>query len=328
MPLRPAWRATPHGEADVNFRYLETFYWINRLGSFASAADKLHMTQSAMSARIKELEQSLGVSLFDRKVNGVALTVAGRTLLPLAEEALAISDSIRTRVGSKTRLSGLVRIGVGEIIAMSWLPELLARMSSAYPAIEAELVVDLTVKLNQMVVEGKLDIALGVDAGPPTLTGQSLGSTPIRWMAAPSRGLGNCTDVRQLSREPVFTLSRESHMHAHILNWFSDHDLRPKVIHGCNSVNTVIGLVRGGCGVAPLPVVLVEKELAEGRLEILKFSPPVEHYEFFVVRERQMMDPTILVIGQLAVETSTFERDRKYAALDEASSASSASPAA
>ncbi|MFM0505886.1 LysR family transcriptional regulator [Paraburkholderia caffeinilytica] len=299
----------------MNFRYLETFHWINRLGSFASAADKLHMTQSAMSARIKELEQSLGVSLFDRKVGGVALTVAGRTLVPLAEEALAISESIRTRVGSKTQLSGLVRIGVGEIIAMSWLPEMLARMSSAYPAIEAELVVDLTVKLNQMVADGKLDIALGVDPGPPTLIEQSLGNAAIRWMASPSRGLRHCTDVRQLSKQPVFTLSRESHMHGHILSWFAAHDLRPKLIHGCNSVNTVIGLVRGGCGVAPLPVILVEKEIASGQLEILEFAPPVDHYEFFVVRERSMIDPTILVMVQLAVETSTFERSQKWGAL-------------
>jgi DNA-binding transcriptional LysR family regulator len=290
----------------MNFRFLEAFHWITRLGSFAAAAEKLHTTQSAVSARIKELEESLGVTLFNRVHGGIALTTAGRALVPLAEEALAISATIKSAIGSKTKLSGMLRIGVGEIVALTWFPTMLTRLSSTYPAIEVELVIDLTVNLNRMLIDGQLDTAFVVDASSPHVIGQSVGRTPIRWMASPAVGLRGDADADQLAKQPIITLSRDSHLHGQILNWFDRRGLRPKLIHGCNSVTAMISLTRTGCGIGVLPVALVEGELNRKELAILDLAPPVDHYEFFVVRDRRVTDPTILLISELALETTTF----------------------
>jgi DNA-binding transcriptional LysR family regulator len=68
----------------------------------------------------------------------------------------------------------------------------------------------------------------------------------------------------------------------------------------------MISLTRTGCGIGVLPVALVEGELSRNELAILDLAPPVDHYEFFVVRDRRVTDPTILLISELALETTTF----------------------
>lgn len=293
----------------MNFRYLQAFHWIVRLGSFAAAAERLNTTQSTISTRIRSLEQALDVELFDRTHRTVRLTAAGKTLAPLAEEALALGAVIHTSVGTKESISGLVKIGVGEIVAMSWFPTLLGRLASLYPAIEAELIVDLTVNLNRMLAGGQIDLAFVVSANSPGVVSQSLGRTPMRWMAHPSLNLkSNGLTAQSISSRAIFTLSRESHLHGHVLNWFAKHKLRPSVIHGCNSISTMIEMTSKAHGVAVLPTELVRGEVERGELQLLKLEPPVDHYEFFVSRDRHAKDPTVLAIEELAMEVSSFER--------------------
>src|ERR1044072_9909296 len=93
---------------------------------------------------------------------------------------------IKTSVGQKAAISGLVKIGVGEIVAMSWFPSLLARLNDIYPAVEVELVVDLTVNLNRMLAAGQIDIAFVVAPASTRLTSHRLGATPMRWIANPA----------------------------------------------------------------------------------------------------------------------------------------------
>jgi DNA-binding MarR family transcriptional regulator len=108
----------------MNFRQLESFLTIAELGSFAAAADRLCVTQSTISARIQELEQILGVELFDRSQRTARLTLKGRELIGYAEQIVDLASEIRRRVGSKDALAGVVRVGVAELVAISWLPNL------------------------------------------------------------------------------------------------------------------------------------------------------------------------------------------------------------
>jgi hypothetical protein len=68
----------------------------------------------------------------------------------------------------------------------------------------------------------------------------------------------------------------------------------------------MISLTRTGCGIGILPLALVGGELSRNELEIVDVAPPVDHYEFFVVRDRRVTDPTFPVITELALETTTF----------------------
>jgi DNA-binding transcriptional LysR family regulator len=294
----------------VNFRHLQAFHWIVRLGSFAAAAQRLNMTQSTISARIRELEQTLNVEVFDRSHRTVRVTPAGQTLIPLAEEALALGAIIYTTVGTRDAIAGLVKIGVGEIVAMTWFSSLLGELAKLYPEVEVEMIVDLTVNLDRMLLSGQIDLALMVAADSPNFIRQSVGRTPMRWMAHPSLKLQeNGPRPENIARHPIFTLSRKSHLHTHVLNWFALHKVRPSVIHGCNSISAMIAMTRKAQGVAVLPTELVQDELDRGELELLEIESAIDHYEFFVVRDRVATDPAILAIQALALEMSTFDRD-------------------
>src|SRR5258705_4571681 len=79
----------------MNFRQYEALYWIGRLGSFHAAARHLKTSQPAISARIRDLEQSLGVILFERTDRGVQLTLKGRDLLQYAAQLVSLASEIQ-----------------------------------------------------------------------------------------------------------------------------------------------------------------------------------------------------------------------------------------
>lgn len=294
----------------MNFRQLETFRWIAKLGNFAAAADRLNATQSTVSARILELERSLGVKLFDRSGRAARLTVQGRLLLPYAEQAYTLAAQIQSDVGRRDAISGLVRIGVGEIVALTWFPDALNRLSELYGSVEVELFVDLTVNLHKMLEAGLVDIIFVVsEHQSPAIISQSLGRTPMRWMASPTFGLGGRPlRAAELASYPIYSLSRDSHLHTHLTSWFLDNGVKPSRLHGCNSVTTMIALARSGTGIAVLPRVLTGEEIESNRLEILDAPTPMSHYEFFVVYEKKTVDPSVIAIAQVALETTNFER--------------------
>ena len=90
---------------NINLRQLRAFVSIGRLGSFTKAADALHATQPALSAQIRELEESLGVKLFDRSTRSVTLTQAGEDLLPVVDNVLGdLARSWRAHATSRAAI--------------------------------------------------------------------------------------------------------------------------------------------------------------------------------------------------------------------------------
>ena len=93
-----------------NLKQLETFYWAAKLGSFTAAAERLNYTQSTVSMRIHDLEQDLGVSLFDRSQRTARITSKGRDLLKHAEELLNLSAEVHERIAAPGTRRGIVRL--------------------------------------------------------------------------------------------------------------------------------------------------------------------------------------------------------------------------
>src|SRR3954466_7370864 len=144
----------------MNRKQLETFAAIVRLGSFAAAAARLNATQSTVSARIQELEQSLGVVLFDRTQRRAHLTAKGRELISYAQAAMNLFSEIEHQVGNPEALSGTVRVGVAEMVAISWLADFVSTLHKGFPNLKLEFDVNLTADLLSKLNDGELDIAL------------------------------------------------------------------------------------------------------------------------------------------------------------------------
>src|SRR6186997_647702 len=156
---QPAPLEDPVMTALLDVDQLRTFIAIAETGSFTRAADIVHKTQSAVSMQMKRLEERLDRAIFARDGRASKLTEDGDRLLDYARriiklnvEALAAFDD--------AELAGRVRLGVPDDYADRYLPEIMARFSRAYPAIELTVLCDETVNLLERIKGNDLDLAI------------------------------------------------------------------------------------------------------------------------------------------------------------------------
>ena len=114
---------------NITLRQLRAFIAVARSGSFTLAAESLFITQSALSGLIKELEQSLGVRLFDRSTRRIQLSDIGRGIYPLIDKILADLDGVLDEVANlKALKKGVVRVAAPQLMACTLLPEVIAAL--------------------------------------------------------------------------------------------------------------------------------------------------------------------------------------------------------
>ncbi|WP_149538229.1 LysR family transcriptional regulator [Siccirubricoccus phaeus] len=291
----------------MNFQQLETLVWLARLRNFHAVAGKLHTTQPSVSARLQRLEEDLGTRLVDRGPQGVALTAAGRECLIYAERILAWQGRMRQCAGGEDRLRGRVSVGVSEIVACTWLPDLLHRLASRHPEVIIDTHVDLTPQLARGLEEGSFDVILAGSYRLATVhPTRSLGDTRLGWMAAPGAfAFREPATPAALQRMPLITWPEHSAIYSQISDWFAAGDVFPVPRHTSNSVVTLARLATAGLGVALLPLQVVQRELDEGKLVLVPTRPDFPNVEYRAVYvERQ--GSLGAMVAEVAAECSSF----------------------
>ncbi|HLI20729.1 MAG TPA: LysR substrate-binding domain-containing protein [Stellaceae bacterium] len=139
---------------------LRVFETVARLAAMNRAAHELNMVQSNVTARIRLLEQSLGMALFRRHSRGVSLTAAGERLLPYAGRAIQLLDEARQAVTDNGAPQGRLKLGALETTAMLRLPPVLAAYVAAFPAVDLALTTGTTAELVARVLDRGVDGAL------------------------------------------------------------------------------------------------------------------------------------------------------------------------
>ena len=150
----------------VNLKQLETFVWVADLGSFRLAAKQLNTTQPNVSARISALENSLGVVTMERDAGSVRLTAKGVELLSHARRVLDSVSNLIEAMDTTDLFDGVVRLGVTEMVANTWLNTFLKQFRSLYPNTSLELSVDLAANLERELHDYNIDLAF--QSGPFT----------------------------------------------------------------------------------------------------------------------------------------------------------------
>lgn len=116
------------------------FHTVTQQGSFARAAQILHLTPSAISHAVSSMEESCGFSLFVRGKGGVSLTRSGEALYPVIRQVLSADEALTQTVGElKGVQRGKVRIGAFNSVCVAWLPQLVAEYRVKYPGVEIEI---------------------------------------------------------------------------------------------------------------------------------------------------------------------------------------------
>ncbi len=238
----------------MNLRFVEAFVWVARLQSISRTAEKLFLTQSAVSSRIASLEEELGVPLIDRRDRVFRLTNAGSRFLEYAEHFLALQLDLKRELGTPEHLPLSLRVGGIESVLHTWLTPLLKSLKAHYPTIEFELNVEMTHVLNEQIRRGGLDLVFS--AAP--VDGTGIVSEPLTPMeiifVGPAEMAGMAElSIDFLSRLELMTFQRGSQPHLALLENLRKVGLGEKRVHNISSISALVKLVESGFGLATLP---------------------------------------------------------------------------
>ncbi|HWX57987.1 LysR family transcriptional regulator [Bradyrhizobium sp.] len=254
-----------------DFRSIETFLWVVKLGSFRGAAQRLNTTQPAISQRIAQLEREMGVKLLNRDHRAASPTSSGRQMMVYAEKLIGLRAQMIAEVGDIRAMRGALRLGVAETIVHTWLPRLIKSVNAAYPNLSLEIEVDITPNLSARLLAQEIELAFVV--GPLAGSGVRnlvLRDYPIGFLASPALGLGSAPlSLNELARFPIITFPRKTQPYEAVRALFNRPDLPPIRLHASASLATVIHMATEGLGIAVIPAAIVENELTNGRLQLL-----------------------------------------------------------
>jgi DNA-binding transcriptional LysR family regulator len=293
----------------MNFRQLEAFFWVVRLGGFGAAATHLNTSQPAISKRIRQLEEALGVKLFQGNTRNTRLTAPGRKLVDYAAQMVSLKTEIRRHVGRGDRVTGLVRLGASDIIALTWLPALVAKLKGIYPELSVELLVELTVNLRARLDRHELDVAFMFGPVPGShLIRKPIGELEMSWMASPKLALprGRVRPER-LACVPVVSHTQGSDHYNLLQGWFREAGATPPPFNGCSSLSTLIQLTVSGIGISVLPVEMMRGEVESGALSLVETDPPFPPHYFEAVYPANSFQPLAAEIVELALACASAD---------------------
>src|SRR5690349_15121797 len=227
----------------MTLKQIEAFYWAAKLGSFAIAAQRLHVTQSSLSKRIAELEESVGALLFERTNKKAQLSDAGERLLVHASQMLQLGEAMRAEAKAKSGLSGICRFGITELGSLTWLPGFIGLARRKHPALIFQPYVDLARILERLVTRGELDFAVVPGRSQDEeIASQKVADVECSWMASPARmAPGTMLTARQLELQPVITMTEGSGLTMAINQWALEHGINLQKTLASNSMMAIVG---------------------------------------------------------------------------------------
>lgn len=300
--------------ARISMTNLETLCHVARLGTFQAAADHLHTAQPTVSARMRELEARLGFPLFQKRGRNMDLTTQGRELVQRVEPLLSAIDDVILSLEDPAQATGLIRIGITEIVGYAWFPRFIEAARCLMPNVTYRVEVGHTFRAVERLREGKLDLLLlSAPIDPERFHTVSIGAVDMLWVGAPGLvgrdGAYSTEPWADLMRKhPVWSLSRESPLHPILMASIKAQDMRVR-IDICNNVHTMVRLIAGGTGIGLLTRSLVETSLADGSLVLLKDAPALPRLRFSAAWSVDQGQTLVRKLVELATQTTTFLTD-------------------
>lgn len=237
------------------FRY---FLAVSETASVAAAARMISIAQSAVTKSVQELEESLGVRLFERSSRGMVLTQEGHRFQASARKVItAVAEAGQLTHGRAETLTGNLTLGVTSLVAGYYLADLFARFQRSHPSVNISVVEDSPQFLEHLLINGEVDLAIMVSNAlgePQALVVEELTSSPNRvWLAA-SHPLAQRAELTLAECASHLQVVLEADRVESVLNavW-SRHGLHPQVLLRTSSLEAVRSLVGIGAGITVLP---------------------------------------------------------------------------
>ena len=286
------------------FKQLEAIFWIVETGGFAQAAQKLHTTQSAISKRVQELENLFGIPLFDRSQRSAHLTEKGEIMFVLAKKLLEQREIAIDQIGRPESFVRRLRLGITELTAMTWLPQLCGQIQNMFPNVIIEPSVESSVDLRNSLLEDKLDLIIAPDVfGDTRLSTTPVGKTQSSWMCKPGtfKRHGKKVAVSELASHPLLTQDNKSGTGLFYGEWFRKMGYAPKSLISCSNLLAMVGMTVAGLGISYLPRECLKGMIRSGLLEEIESTPPlpaVPYVAMYLWEKKSSLTPSIVMLAQ------------------------------
>lgn len=236
-------------------RQLSLFIALAEEAHFAKAAERMHISQSALSRSISAMEASLGVRLFERTSRRVTLSAAGRTYLSFATRILFEFDAARVAAQrAQFGFSGTVTLGYMDLAIVSFLPNLIAQFRKTHPEIEVQLRYGWSERQKEDLAAERIDVGFIVGSYPARETVSTVVAEQRLVAILPARHkLASRAEIsiQELSNEPFIqgTKTEWRSLNDAVIAFCSSYGFLPTVIQEAPTRDSIFGLVAAGLGV-------------------------------------------------------------------------------
>ena len=274
---------------------LKTFVAVAREGSITRASELLHLSQPAVSAHIKAIEDALGLALFERTPKGMSLTVDGQRLRAKAEQTIAAHQELMDEATrSKGRLTGKLRLGAGSNSNHEAIGRLLTVLSERFPDVEVALKHGTSVDILAGVRNGTLDAGFYNEGGDPDSDLATIEVSRFKtWVVGAPGQVATPLSWKSLAELPWIYPTSSACCGRTAESLFKAHQFRPKRIISVDREDVTRTLVAGGIGVGLLHADTAKQAQARGEVELLFESATVVRVLFAHLVSRAQ-DPLLL----------------------------------
>lgn len=291
-------------------RRLQVFHAVVKHGSFTRAAERLFMTQPAVTFQIKQLEEHFDTRLLERGHGKLGLTPAGEIVYAYAERILSLNDELESRVSELTdELAGTLNIGTSTTIAAYWLPYLLEGFKREYPRVVPRVMVGNSAYIEGKVADRELDLGLiEIVTENPTLERRTAGRDDLLVICQPGHplaaherlGAQTIAGYPFITREPGNAIRdlAESYFQA---AGFGPEDLT--IAAELGSLAAVKHLVREGVGFGIASRAAIQRDLSEKLLVAVPLDPSLYTPLEVIFPKDRFRSRLIVTFADFATET-------------------------
>ena len=273
----------------MEFKQLRTFVEVARAGGFTPAAHTLHISQSAVSKQVAQLEHNLGTPLFDRLGSHVRLTAAGTVVLQRAEGMLRLQQELLSELDDLSQLTrGELRLGLPLLGSDALFASLFAEYRRRYPNIQVQLLEGGSLVVEQAVLSGELELGGSLTPKNPTFAYQPFCDEPLDALLPADHPLAEDGSVRleQLSETPFLLYQRSFVLNDRLLQACQQLGFTPKEGGRSGQSDFLVALVAAGQGVVLLPSVVARGLVRPGVVRLKLIAPEDLRWDIaFIGRE-------------------------------------------
>lgn len=257
----------------MSLKKYEAFVRTVELGSLTKAAESLGSTQSRISHILSDLEEEYGFSLMRRSRGGIALTEAGRMLLPKMQGILQKERELDECIDEiRSADAGTVRLGVFTSVAVHWLPGMLRTFQDAHPRAELEMRSGDYHDVEQWLREGSVDLGFVCLPGPAGMRTIPLAEDPLVAILPKGHRLSELSQIpiQELDQDPFISLLESSSHDIH--RALDNAGVHPNIKYTTKDDYAILAMVEQGLGISVVPQLLLR-----GRAQNLVVRPLVPH---------------------------------------------------